>query len=58
MWAGLVREVLGGRGEEKQLRLRCALMRLCLPIDVLATKLLQLPLLDQAPPPDQALASP
>lgn len=49
--AGLVRDVLGGRDdkEEEHLRLRCALMRLSLPIDLLATQLLQLPLLDQLP---------
>jgi len=47
---GLVREVLGGGEEEEHLRLRCALMRLSLPIDLLATALLRLqPMLDALP---------
>lgn len=47
---GLVREIVGGGEEEEHLRLRCALMRLSLPIDLLATQLLRLqPMLDALP---------
>jgi hypothetical protein len=40
----LVRDALasGGDGAEPGMRLRCALMRLSLPVDLLATQLLQL----------------
>ncbi len=41
--AGLVQDALGdGSCSDEPLRLRCALMRLSLPIELLATQLLQL----------------
>jgi hypothetical protein len=42
--AGLAHDVLGEGSQVEALRLRCALMRLSLPIDLLAAQLLQLPL--------------
>lgn len=45
--AGLVQDALGERTRtDDPLRLQCALMRLSLPIDLLAAQLLQLPPVD------------
>ncbi len=43
--AGVVRDALGGPGgSEEHVRMRCALMRLSLPVELLAAQLLRLPL--------------
>ena len=44
--AVLVRDALGtgGEGSGQAMRLRCALMRLSLPVDLLAAQLLHIPL--------------
>ena len=46
MRAGLVRDALGSGAHEgeRRMRLRCALMRLSLPVQLLAAQLLQTPL--------------
>ena len=45
----LVADALGtGQGRGEHVRLRCALMRLSLPVELLAAQLLQLPLHDAA----------
>lgn len=47
MWhgAGVVRDALGvSGGVEEHVRMRCALMRLSLPVELLAAQLLRLPL--------------
>lgn len=46
----LVKDVLGrGQGPDEYVRLRCALMRLSLPVELLSAQLLRLPLQDMAP---------